>query len=51
MEQNYRNDQAGFLTYAFNVDIVRSLSLYVLLQGSHSITMFATHALHECNSV
>ena len=34
----------------FNFDIIHSLSLYMLVQGSHSIAMFAAYALHESNS-
>ena len=47
------NYQAGFAIFTFNLDIIYSLSLYVLLQGSHSIAMFATHvhALRECNNI
>ena len=50
MEQNYKNDQAGFFIFTFSVDIIHSLSLYMLVQGSHSTAMFATHALRESNS-
>ena len=50
MEQNYKNDWAGFLIFTFNVDVIHSLSFHVLLLGSHSIAMFAAHTLCESNS-
>ena len=44
------DDQARFLIFTFNFDIIHNLSLYMLVQRSHSIAMFAAHALGESNS-
>ena len=42
------HDQPRFLIFTFNVDIIHSLSLYIMLvQGSHSIAMFAAHTLRD----
>ena len=50
-EWNKTRRMIGWIFYfTFNVDIIHSLSRYMLLQGSHSIAMFAAHALRESNS-
>ena len=42
---NNNNDQARFLTFTFSIDIMLLDFFIFFLQRSHSIAMFAAHAL------
>ena len=47
MEQNQKNDQAGFLIFTFKFDIIL---LEVYYREAIQLHCFATHALREPNS-